>query len=148
MYNIPMYKVTLVRDRSQRTEKNSITAPSDAYDIFHAILGDADREQFVILLMDTRNILRGIHVVSVGSLNASIVHPREVFKAAILANCSGIILGHGHPSGDPTPSTEDIAVTTRLVHAGELLGIPVLDHLVLGDQRFISMKVAGYFEES
>ncbi|HEY3376378.1 MAG TPA: DNA repair protein RadC [Armatimonadota bacterium] len=147
MYRIPMYKVTLVRDRSQRAEQPVISAPNDAYEIFNTILGDADREQFVILLLDTRNRVRGMHIVSIGSLNASIVHPREVFKAAILANCSGIILGHGHPSGDPTPSSEDITTTTRLIQAGELLGIPVLDHLVLGDQGFISMKVSGVFKE-
>ena len=85
----------------------------------------------------------GFHVVSVGSLTASLVHPREVFKVAILANAAAIICCHAHPSGDPTPSAEDTAITQRLREAGELLGIGLLDHVVFGDDRYVSFADEG-----
>ncbi|MNI93032.1 hypothetical protein D3C73_1509200 [compost metagenome] len=79
-----------------------------------------------------------------GSLSASIVHPREVFRAAMKCSSAAIICAHNHPSGDPTPSPEDIALTSRLIQAGEIVGIDVLDHLIIGDSRFISLKEKGY----
>ena len=97
-----------------------------------ALLGDADRESFAVFHLSARNHIVGVEIVSTGSLVASIVHPREVFKAAILANSVSIILVHNHPSGDPSPSREDLAVTRCLVAAGELLGITVLDHVIVG----------------
>ncbi|MEW9673574.1 RadC family protein [Ammoniphilus sp. 3BR4] len=87
--------------------------------------------------------MTGVEKVSVGSLNSAIVDPREVFKAAILHNAASIIVGHNHPSGDPTPSREDLSVTNRLVEAGKILGIEVLDHLILGEERFQSLKESG-----
>jgi DNA repair protein RadC len=83
-------------------------------------------------------------LISIGSLNANIVHPREVFKAALMESCASVILSHNHPSGDPTPSREDIAVTEKLVEGGKLLGIDVLDHVVIGDGRYVSLKDEGY----
>lgn len=144
MYRIPVYKVTLVREQSLATAKKVVVSPTDANLLFQQYIGDADREQFVILLLDTRNIVRGINVVTIGNLNSAVVHPREVFKPAILANCAAIIMGHNHPSGDPAPSKEDISLTSRLIQAGELLGIPILDHLILGEDSFISMKDRGF----
>jgi len=85
----------------------------------------------------------GEHVVSVGDLSSSIVHPREVFTEAIRRSAASLIVAHNHPSGDPTPSPEDVSVTRRLVEAGEVLGIDVLDHIVLGDNRYISLKERG-----
>jgi len=143
MYRIPVYTVSLVREHSQAAETKVITSPLEAYHLLNTYIGEADREHFVVLLLDTRNVVRGIHTVSIGSLNASCVHPREVFKAAILTNAAAVIVGHNHPSGNPIPSHEDIALTERLVQAGELLGIPVLDHLVLGDQAYISLQERG-----
>ncbi|MCL6614990.1 MAG: DNA repair protein RadC, partial [Firmicutes bacterium] len=102
-----------------------------------------DREQFRIILLDAKNHVLGIRVVSVGSLSSSIVHPREIFKEAIARSSAAIILVHNHPSGDPTPSHEDIEVTRRLVEAGRLLGIEVLDHVVVGDNRYVSFKEKG-----
>ena len=108
-----------------------------------------DREEFRVLLLNTKNGLIKKCEVSRGSLNASIVEPREVFKDAIAASAASMILVHNHPSGDPTPSSEDIAVTKRLVKAGELLNISVLDHIILGhrptkrDQDFVSLKELG-----
>ena len=102
-------------------------------------LADTDREHFVILMLDQKNQVIGINTVSIGSLTASVVHPREVYKPAILSNCAALILGHNHPSGDPQPSKEDRAITQRLKEAGALLGINVLDHLVIGAEgRYFS----------
>ena len=95
-------------------------------------LADVDREHFVVLMLDQKNQVLGLHTVSMGSLTASIVHPRETFKAAILANAAAIICGHNHPSGDVQPSSEDRAITHRLAEAGKLLGINVLDHIIIG----------------
>ena len=101
-------------------------------------------EHFSLLFLDTRNqVLNKKHDVSIGSLNASIVHPREAFRAAIAHTAAAIILVHNHPSGDPTPSKEDIAITARMVEAGTLLGIPVFDHLIIGDGIFVSLKQQG-----
>ncbi len=98
------------------------------------------KEHFAVLLMNTKNHVIGMPIVSTGSLSASIVHPREVFQAAIRQSAASMILVHNHPSGDPTPSREDIAVTERLVKAGKIMDIAVLDHIIIGDNRFYSLK--------
>lgn len=110
----------------------TITSPSNAANIIGELIRDCDREIFVALLIDIKNNINSIYEVSVGSLNNTIVHPREVFKAAILANASGIILGHNHPSGDCTPSSTDIKTTKKIYDCGNLLGIEVLDHIIVG----------------
>ena len=114
-----------------------------AVEILRRQLPLEDREVFVAVLIDTRNQVLGINTVSIGSLSSSIVHPREVFKAAILMGAANIILAHNHPSGDPSPSKEDIEITRRLTKAGEILGIEVLDHLILTDTGFLSLKKEG-----
>ncbi|BAL84113.1 putative DNA repair protein RadC homolog [Selenomonas ruminantium subsp. lactilytica TAM6421] len=101
------------------------------------------KEHFAVLLLNTKNHILGMPEVSVGSLSASVVHPREVFRAAIDYAAASMILLHNHPSGDPTPSREDIAVTERMVKAGKIMDIPVLDHVVLGNERFTSFKEQG-----
>ena len=144
-YRIPVYGVTLVREGSlSQLERPRITDPTDAVRILNAYLHNADREHLVALFLNAKNHIIGINTVSVGSLTSSIVHPREVFKPAILANAAALILGHNHPSGDPTPSAEDQAITTRLAQVGEALGIRVLDHLILGDDlHWYSFQEAG-----
>ena len=104
------------------------------------------KEHFAILMLNTKNHILGLKDISIGSLTASIVHPREVFETAILHHSASIILLHNHPSGDPSPSREDIAVTQRLVKASKIMDIPVLDHLILGDGRFVSMKEKGLLQ--
>lgn len=143
MYRLPLVKVALIRERTVAAETRVITSPADAFAVLYPLIGDADRECFVVLLLNTRNTVIGIHQVSQGTLNASLVHPREAAKAAILANAAAMILAHNHPSGDTTPSTEDVALTQRLKQVGELLGIPVLDHLVIGHDHFTSLKEKG-----
>lgn len=102
------------------------------------------KEHFVTLYLDTKHKIIGEDVSSVGSLDASIVHPREIFMPAVRKSASAIVCIHNHPSGDPTPSQEDISVTRRLLEAGRILGIDVLDHIIIGDGQYISLKEQGH----
>ena len=142
MTRIPNFKIQLVRDGSSLYSTNTISCPEDAAEIAAKFFEDmsSDREIFAVMLLNTKNRVIGINVVSVGSLTASVVHPREVFKAACLANATNIILTHNHPSGGPAPSKEDINITARLVQAGRLMDIPVLDHIIIGDGTGRSMS--------
>ncbi|MDB8545776.1 JAB domain-containing protein [Turicibacter sanguinis] len=115
-------------------QTRTISSPKDAYEMIKGRLESLDREQFIIACLNTKNEPTNISVVSVGSLNKAIVHPREVFKTAILSNAASIMAFHNHPSGDTTPSDQDIQLTNRLYEAGELLGIKLLDHLIIGDR--------------
>ena len=144
MYNIPNVKVQLVRDGNTKTQNRPvIREPQDAYDILKETCALHCEEHFYCLLLSTKNHVNAIHEVSIGTLNAAVVHPREVFKAAILSNAAAVILVHNHPSGDPAPSKEDIELTRRLIDAGKLLDIPVLDHVIIGDWKYYSMKESG-----
>src|SRR5207247_6856225 len=98
------------------------------------------REHFLVLLLNARHEVMAKETVSVGSLNASIVHPREVFKPAVLASAASVVLVHNHPSGDPDPSEEDLTITKRLVEVGELLGISVLDHVIVAKRGVTSLR--------
>lgn len=113
--------------------------------MFKQFLGELDREYFVVMCLDVKNQPTAINICHIGSLNASIVHPREVMKTAILSNSSSILVCHNHPSGQPEPSPEDIDVTKRLAEAGKIIGIELIDHLIIGDGRYISLKDKGYF---
>src|SRR6266702_883222 len=137
--SIPIYRVTLVREGKIPTYESRIRSSANAHTVLHEYLADTDREHFVILMRDQKNQVIGIHTVSVGSLTASVVHPRETFKAAILANAAAIICGHQHLSGDCQPSREDRSITQRLKEAGALLGINLLDHVIVGGEgRYFS----------
>ncbi|HHY37574.1 MAG TPA: DNA repair protein RadC [Clostridia bacterium] len=103
-----------------------------------------EAEHFCELLLDTKNRLLGFEVISVGTIDTSVVHPREVFKLPIRRCAAAVILAHNHPSGDPSPSREDISITGRLIEAGRILGIEVLDHLIVGDGRYVSMREHGF----
>lgn len=104
---------------------------------------NTDRENFMVMYLNAKNKITGISTAHVGSINASIVHPREIFTEAVLHKAVSMIVCHNHPSGDPTPSGEDISVTKMLQRAGELLNIEVLDHIILGEESFISLKEKG-----
>jgi DNA repair protein RadC len=142
---VPIYKVALVRESKIHCYETRVSSSATASALLQKYLDGVDREHFVILMLDRKNRVIGIHTVSVGSLTASVVHPREVYKAAILSNCAALILAHNHPSGDPQPSQEDRVMTKRLVEAGKLLGISVLDHIIIGDggQRYFSFADEG-----
>lgn len=139
----PRVRVMLVRDRGPIYVR-PLSSSSEVDALLREEMLSWDRERFVALLLDGRNKLLGIDEVSKGSLGASIVHPRELFKAAILANAAAIICAHNHPSGDPTPSAEDRRITERLRRAAEVLGIPILDHIVIGDPSFYSFADNGW----
>lgn len=125
-------------------ERPQIRVPGEAAPLLAQYIGDTDREVFVVALLTVRHRVLGLHTVSVGCLTSSLVHPREVFKPAILAGSAALLLAHNHPSGDPEPSAEDIALTRRLTSAGQLLGIEILDHLILGEAgRFVSLRERG-----
>lgn len=140
---------TLPRVRLQRIpgrqhpREEPLTSAIEVFDLFRNDALTWDRERFFAILLDGRNRVIALDTVSVGSLTAALVHPRELFKAAVLSNSAAMILVHNHPSGDPSPSAEDDALTRRLVQAGELIGIKVLDHIVLGDQRYRSFSEDG-----
>lgn len=134
---------------SPHDEKKEISVPDQAAAVVREHFRSLDRESFMVLLLNTKNRLIRTCEVSRGSLNASIVEPRETFKDAVTNSAASVILAHNHPSGDPTPSSEDIAITKKLVKAGELLNINVLDHIVVGQrtaerqQDFVSLKELG-----
>jgi len=126
-----------------RQQQTTIRQPGDVQALLMPRLQHKTQEEFVLLVLDTKNKVLAVEDVFRGSLNASIVHPREVFKKAISRSAAAIIVAHNHPSGDPTPSREDIEVTRRLVEAGKIIGIEVLDHVVFGDGKTVSMKEKG-----
>ena len=132
----------MVNEDSKLYEVPVIKSPTEVYQAAKQLLAlhEEPEEHFCILCLNTKNKIVGVHTISIGSLNASIVHPREVFKAAMLNNANSIICLHNHPSGDPKPSQEDIKITRRLVEAGEIIGIEVLDHIIIGEQSYLSMK--------
>lgn len=141
---VSIVSVKLVKESSMLYRERKICSPEDGYNLLQQFLGDVDCEHFVVVCLDTKNQPTSINVCHIGSLNASIVHPRECFKPAILSNAASILVGHNHPSGDPAASREDIDVTSRLKEAGKILGIDLLDHIVLGDGKYISLKEKGY----
>lgn len=133
MKRIAYVKVEMVREKSALYETNVITGPDVVFDIAQKFIGNTDREHLVVLCLDTKHKVTAISTISVGTLNASIAHPREIFKVAILSNSAKIILAHNHPSGDPTPSPEDIALTKRVKEAGTIMGIELVDHVIVTD---------------
>ncbi len=128
---------------SIKPEGISLTSPGEVAEFLMEEMRFYNKEYFKIVLLNTKNQLISLEDISVGSLNASIVHPREIFHYPIKKSAAAIILVHNHPSGDPTPSREDLDVTKRLVEAGEILGIKVLDHIIVGEGRHLSFKEKG-----
>jgi len=136
-------RVVLVKEKVGRYDlPRAILDPQDAYNAIKTITNvqEEAQEVFGILILNIKNKIVAVHEISRGILNASIVHPREVFKPAILHNAAAIICFHNHPSGDPEPSRDDIEITKRLVEAGKILGIEVLDHIIVGDEGYTSLK--------
>ncbi|MGL6248342.1 MAG: RadC family protein, partial [Culicoidibacterales bacterium] len=133
---IHTYEVT----RTQR-----IRSPKDCAQLFMEVLRFEQQEQFICLYLNTKNEIVYQKTIYIGGLNSIVIHPREVFQVAIRMAAASIICVHNHPSGDPTPSSDDIKTTKRLIEVGELVGIEVIDHVVIGDQNYISLKEKGYF---
>jgi DNA repair protein RadC len=144
-YRVPIYTIKLVREGSlMADERPVITEPRDIARIASEYLEGADREHLIVILVDTKNRVIGINTISVGHLNGAVVAGREVFKPAVLCNAAQIILAHNHPSGDPTPSREDLRVTKDMAQAGQVLDINLMDHVIVGSNgSYISLKERG-----
>lgn len=146
---IRMSKLELVKESSffyeSGGERRKIISPRNAFDLVENMFKGLDREMVVAAYLNTKQEPLAISKISIGSLNSSIVHPREILKAAILSNAASFILYHNHPSGDyRTPSKEDISITKRIKEAGEVIGIQLLDHLIVYEDKFMSMKEHNY----
>lgn len=147
---IKAFSLQVVKEKPIAVDKG-IGKTANSPDIVHQIMiegfeMDQEPDELMVLLtLDTKKQITGIFEVSRGTLNSSIVHPRDIFKRALLQNAAGVILVHNHPSGDPMPSKDDIEVTRRIEEAGKLLGIQLIDHIIIGDEiRYESLKQAGY----
>ena len=138
------YRVNLIREDNDTSNLSPLSNPNAVFEYFKP-LRNKDREYFVAVFLNAKNIPLGVHLVSIGDLTRSIVTPRESFKAAILASACSLIFAHNHPSGDPEPSKEDIELTKRLAKAGEIMGIYVLDHIIVCDKTYLSLKGKGLF---
>ena len=120
--------------------------PAGVVEYLRPLIDDEPKEKFAAVLLDGRHRSIGTQIVSVGTLTASLVHPREVFRAAIAKSAAAIILAHNHPSGDPKPSTEDLEITDRLMRAGTIVGIPILDHIIIGPHAWNSAQAEGWLK--
>src|SRR3990167_1941081 len=140
----PIYRCELVRDETTKVPE-ICTTPAKSAALFRAFIRPgADKEHFVMAALDAQNRVIGLSLVSLGTLTASLVHPREVYKPALLLNAAAVIVCHNHPSGDPAASPEDREATRRLVRAGDLLGVPLVDHVILGEgETFFSFRDKG-----
>jgi len=134
-----------LEDYSVARDKPLVKTPDDVVGVVRSRLKGKQKEHFLALLLDTRNQLIKVSEISIGSLDTSVVHPREVFKEAISASAASVIFAHNHPSGDPEASEDDIELTKRLAKAGEIVGIDVLDHIIIGDKKCLSLKREGLF---
>jgi len=139
-------RVALVKEKAGKYElPEKVSSPDQVYKAI-TILTNAEEEAqevFGILVLNIKNKIVAVHEISRGILNSSMVHPREVFKPAILHNAAAIVCFHNHPSGDPEPSKDDILITHRLVEAGKIMGIEVFDHIIVGDNGYVSLKERG-----
>ena len=144
MKRINVVKCQIVKEKTMAYDFKTISKPTDIAKIIKAYIDNSDRENFVVVCLDTKNNITALNTVSVGTINETSAHPREIFKIAILSNSNCIIIAHNHPSGDPSPSRADIEFTKKLVNAGEIVGIEVLDHVIVGDdEQYVSFKKRG-----
>jgi DNA repair protein RadC len=140
------YKIMLVKEEGVQYPDEHVLHPEIAARLAAGYINNLDRETMIVMALNTRNRIIGVNTVSIGTLDSALCHPREVFKFAILANANQIMLAHNHPSGDTTPSSDDIELTKRLVKAGELIGIELTDHVIIGfDGDYLSMREKGLF---
>ena len=148
MVNISFLNLKVVKETSGRYDiRKKVQGPKDIFNIAQKVIraNEYAEENLWLITLDIKNNITGIFTVSIGSLNSSIVHPREIFKRAVLQNAASIIICHNHPSGDPVPSKEDINITKRIYEAGKILGIELLDHVIIGDNKYTSLKEKGVF---
>lgn len=125
-------------------KKRKINSPDDVYKLLYSRMRSQKREHFVVILLDIKNNLIKDEIISIGTLNSSIVSSGEIYKRALLESCSSVIISHNHPSGDPAPSKQDILITKKLIEGGKLLDINILDHVIIGDGKYVSFKKEGF----
>jgi len=124
-------------------ERPQVKSPADVANLLMMEMGFLEQEHLRVVLLDTKNHVLGMPTIYVGSLNTSVMRVGELFREAVRSNCAAVIVVHNHPSGDPTPSPEDVNITRQIVEAGKLLDVEVLDHLIIGQQRYVSLKERG-----
>lgn len=133
MKRVQVVKIEMKKEKTLMVE-STLNSPLIVAKLVKEFIGDVDRETFVIIALDSKNKINAINMASIGTVNATIVEPREIFKFAILSNAVGIIIAHNHPSGDTKPSKQDIKTTERIVKAAEIMRIPLIDHIIVGDE--------------
>lgn len=143
MGSVSVVSLKLVRERTVSYRGRAVVESSQASALFRELIGDLDRESVWVACLDSKARVCCVSQVSMGTINASLVHPREVYKVALLANAASIILAHNHPSGDPAPSLDDMIITDRLEKSGEALGIKFNDHIILGEDSYYSFADEG-----
>jgi DNA repair protein RadC len=143
---IPAYRLQLVRTGTVLAEQRECSCARDAADLVREFLGDPDREHVVAVYLDVQNKFVGVHLVAVGAIDFVVFNPAEVYKAALLCNASTVVLAHNHPSGEPAPSQPDRWITERVARAGSLLGIPLVDHIVIGQPGYVSLRELGWID--
>ncbi len=141
---VDIVQIKMVKESSILYATRRIQSAIEAAKLVRDFIGDLDREAMVVIALNAKYEPNYLNTISIGSLTSSIVHPREVFKAAILGNAHSILLAHNHPSGNTEPSQEDISITRRLKKASEVLGIPITDHLIISDKDHYSFRENGY----
>ena len=141
--NIDIVRLEVVKEKTIEYERESLRNSLDLANIGFKLIGNADREIFLLICLNTKNSIIAAQEISIGSLSSSIVHPREVFKLAILNNSASVAFLHNHPSGNTEPSRDDISITQKLIDSGKLLGINVLDHVIIGNGAFYSLLEKG-----
>lgn len=141
--NIEVVKIMIVKDVGNEYRTKSIKGGWDAASVVKEFLAGEDREVFLVMCLDSSHKINSINIVSIGTLDFTIIHPREIFKPAILSNAGAIIIAHNHPSGNPDPSLNDLETTRHLVECGKLLGIKVLDSIIIGDGEYTSVDLEG-----
>ena len=150
---ISVFRITLVKDRHVQFEQKAVLNSQDAQVLLRRLIetqGNPDREQFCVILLNSKNKITGLNIVSVGGLSSAPVYPTDVLKPAILANAASLILAHNHPSGDTTPSSEDIAITKRIVKAAKIMGITIHEHLIISmyDNSYYSFADNGLIQQA
>ena len=144
--HIPLYQTRLVKTIDASYEvREQVKSPKEVFDFLADYFADKDREHMIALFLDTANTIIGMTVLSVGNANSAYCDAKAVFRSALLANAQAIILAHNHPSGNPEPSRQDISVTEKVKDAGDLMDIPIHDHLIFAEGRYTSLAQEGYF---
>lgn len=143
MKRLNVVSLKMVKEGTFPYRTNVIRSPKDVFDLASEFIGYCDREHAILICLSTKNTVLALETVAIGSLSAALMHPREIFKTAIVCNSASIILAHSHPSFDPTPSFEDLQITQKIKECGELLSIALLDHVIVGGDNHHSMKEHG-----